>query len=140
MHQTGAAEFAAVREEFALTGLEGEVAPFIADMAAAFAAADVVVCRSGAGTTSELSAAGKPSVLVPFPFAADDHQTRNAEAMVMAGASRMMTDGEINGERLVRMLEDLEGSLERMGEAARMLARPGAARRAADILEEEASA
>jgi UDP-N-acetylglucosamine--N-acetylmuramyl-(pentapeptide) pyrophosphoryl-undecaprenol N-acetylglucosamine transferase len=140
MHQTGTAEFAAVREEFALTGLEGEVAPFIADMAAAFAAADVVVCRSGAGTTSELTAAGKPSVLVPFPFAADDHQTRNAEAMVRAGAARMMTDKEINGERLVRLLEELAPALERMGEAARMLAKPGAARRAADILEEEASA
>jgi UDP-N-acetylglucosamine--N-acetylmuramyl-(pentapeptide) pyrophosphoryl-undecaprenol N-acetylglucosamine transferase len=78
--QTGAAALADLRAAFAETGLDGEVAPFIQDMAAAFAAADLVVCRSGAGSVSELAAAGKPSVLVPFPFAADDHQTRNAEA------------------------------------------------------------
>ena len=72
------------------SGLPGEVAPFIDDMPAAFAEADLVVCRSGAGAVSELAAAGKPSVLVPFPFAADDHQTRNAEAMERAGAARLV--------------------------------------------------
>ena len=70
--------------------MEGEIVPFIADMPAAFAAADLVVCRSGAGAVSELAAAGKPSILVPFPFAADDHQTRNAEAMERGGAARLV--------------------------------------------------
>lgn len=139
VHQTGTADFETVRNEFAQTGLEGEVTPFIRDMPAAFAEADVVVCRSGAGTVSELAAAGKPSILVPFPFAADDHQTRNAEAMQNAGAARMVRDAEMNGERLVNLLEELSGSLDRMGEAARRLAKPGAALRAAEILEEAAA-
>lgn len=140
VHQTGAAEFGSVRDAFAQAGIEGEVVPFIRDMPAAFDSADVVVCRSGAGTVSELSAAGKPSVLVPFPFAADDHQTRNAEAMANAGAARMVTDAEFNGERLARLLDEMFPALERMGEAARRLARPGAAARAADMLEEVAAA
>src|SRR6476620_7680926 len=87
VHQTGAAGFEETRDEFAKSGLDGEVVPFIGDMPAAFAAADLVICRSGAGTVSELAAARRPSVLVPFPFAADDHQTRNAEAMQRGGAA-----------------------------------------------------
>jgi UDP-N-acetylglucosamine transferase subunit ALG13 len=81
VHQSGARRLRAnCATSSPKAGLEGEVVPFIADMPAAFAAADLVVCRSGAGAVSELAAAGKPSILVPFPFAADDHQTRNAEA------------------------------------------------------------
>ncbi len=143
VHQTGSASFDALREEFARSGVAGEVVPFIAGMPGAFAEADLVVCRSGAGAVSELAAAGKPSVLVPFPFAADDHQTRNAEAMERAGAARLVRDRELTGERLAETVLDLGRSadaLERMGAAARRLARPGAARKAADILEEEARA
>ncbi len=73
--------------EFRETGLAGEVAAFIPDMPAAFAQADLVVCRSGAGAVSELAAAGKPSILIPFPFAADQHQLKNAEAFERAGAA-----------------------------------------------------
>ena len=140
VHQTGTAEFESVRDTFAQSGLAGEVVPFISDMPAAFAQADVVICRSGAGTTSELAAAGKPSILVPFPFAADDHQTRNAEAMANAGAACMLRDAELTGDRLVSLLlEEVSAGLERMGDAARQLARPRAAARAAEILEEEAA-
>jgi len=111
---------------------------FIADMPAAFAAADLVVCRSGAGAVSELAAAGRPSVLVPFPFAADDHQTHNAEAMEKGGAARLVRDAEMNGEKLFAIVRELadSGRLEVMGNAARRFAKPGAAQRAADILEE----
>jgi UDP-N-acetylglucosamine--N-acetylmuramyl-(pentapeptide) pyrophosphoryl-undecaprenol N-acetylglucosamine transferase len=115
--------------------------PFIEDMPAAFAAADLVVCRSGAGAVSELAAAGKPSILAPFPFAADDHQARNAEAMERGGAARLVRDADMNGEKLFAVVAELAGSpgaLERMGEAARRFAKPGAARRAAEILEEVA--
>jgi UDP-N-acetylglucosamine--N-acetylmuramyl-(pentapeptide) pyrophosphoryl-undecaprenol N-acetylglucosamine transferase len=143
VHQSGAGEVEQLREEFSRSGLEGEVAPFIADMPAAFAAADLVVCRSGAGAVSELAAAGKPAILAPFPFAADDHQTRNAEAIERAGAARLVRDAEMNGEKLVAVVAELAGcpgALERMGEAARRFARPGAARRAAEILEEVAGA
>jgi UDP-N-acetylglucosamine--N-acetylmuramyl-(pentapeptide) pyrophosphoryl-undecaprenol N-acetylglucosamine transferase len=142
IHQTGPAAVAELRGEFAQTGLEGEVVPFIQDMPAAFAAADLVVCRSGAGSVSELAAAGKPSVLVPFPFAADDHQTRNAEVMERGGAARLVPDAEMNGEKLFSLVSELTRApelLARMGEASRKFARPGAARRAAEILEEAAA-
>jgi UDP-N-acetylglucosamine--N-acetylmuramyl-(pentapeptide) pyrophosphoryl-undecaprenol N-acetylglucosamine transferase len=140
VHQTGASGFEEARDEFAGSGLEGEVTRFITDMPAAFAAADLVVCRSGAGAVSELAAAGRASVLVPCPFAADDHQTRNAEAMERAGAARLVRDGEMTGERLFAVVSELGRSgsdeLEGMDRAARSLAKPGAAGRAADILEE----
>jgi len=98
-----------------------------------------VVCRSGAGAVSELAAAGKPSILVPFPYAADDHQTRNAEALERGGAARLIRDAEFNGGKFLAAVQELAaapGTLERMGEAARQFAKPGAARRAAEILEE----
>jgi len=141
VHQAGRTGFEELRDAFAQSGLDGEVVPFITDMPAAFAAADLVICRAGAGAVSELAAAGKPSVLVPFPFAADDHQTRNAEAMQRGGAARMVRDAEFTGERMaaiVRELSDTPGALEQMGSAARQFARPGAARRAAEILQEVA--
>ncbi|MBZ5623559.1 MAG: undecaprenyldiphospho-muramoylpentapeptide beta-N-acetylglucosaminyltransferase [Acidobacteriia bacterium] len=141
VHQTGPGGFEQIREEFAQSGLDGEIVRFITDMPAAFRAADVVVCRSGAGAVSELAAAGKPSILVPFPFATDDHQTRNAEALERGGAARLVRDREMNGQKLfdvVTALANSSGALERMGEAARQFARPGAARRAAEILEEVA--
>jgi UDP-N-acetylglucosamine--N-acetylmuramyl-(pentapeptide) pyrophosphoryl-undecaprenol N-acetylglucosamine transferase len=94
VHQSGQSGFEQIRDEFAQSGLEGEVVRFITDMPAAFQAADLVVCRSGAGAVSELAAAGKPSILVPFPFAADDHQTRNAEALERGGAARLVRDKE----------------------------------------------
>jgi UDP-N-acetylglucosamine--N-acetylmuramyl-(pentapeptide) pyrophosphoryl-undecaprenol N-acetylglucosamine transferase len=137
-HQTGVRDFAEIRDAFAGSGIEGEVAPFISDMPAAFAAADLVICRSGAGAVSELAAAGKPSILVPFPFAADNHQTRNAQAMERGGASRLVRDAEMTGEKLVETVSRIIADLESMGEAARQFAKPGAAGRAADILEEVA--
>ena len=139
--QTGQPEYEALRAAFAETKLRGEVRPFIEDMPAAFAEADLVICRSGAGAVAELAAAGKPSVLVPFPFAADDHQLRNAEAFEAAGAARLVPDRELTGTKLFELITALardRESLERMGSAARKLAHPGAAARAAEILEEVA--
>jgi UDP-N-acetylglucosamine--N-acetylmuramyl-(pentapeptide) pyrophosphoryl-undecaprenol N-acetylglucosamine transferase len=139
--QTGPSEYERLRGEFAESGLDGEVVPFITAMPAAFEAADLVVCRSGAGTVSELAAAGRPSILVPFPFAADDHQTHNAEALARGGAARMVRDAGMNGEKLFSEVQELArdtGELERMAQSARRFAKPGAAQRAADILEEVA--
>ena len=141
VHQCGPHGWVELRQAFEESGLEGEIVPFITDMPAAFADADLVVCRSGAGSVSELAAAGKPSILVPFPFATDDHQTRNAEAMERGGAARLIRDAELTGDRLFSAICELSGpsaGLERMAEAARKLAKPGAARRAAEILEEVA--
>ncbi len=139
--QAGRAAVDAMNQDLEKFGLEGEIVPFINDMPAAFRSADLIVCRSGAGAVSELAAAGKPSILVPFPFAADDHQTRNAEAMERVGAARLIRDAAMDGNALfetVTGLANASGTLERMGEAARQFARPGAARRAAEILEEVA--
>jgi UDP-N-acetylglucosamine--N-acetylmuramyl-(pentapeptide) pyrophosphoryl-undecaprenol N-acetylglucosamine transferase len=141
IHQTGTSMYSALAEEFRATGLSGEVAEFIPDMPGAFAQADFIVCRSGAGAVSELAAAGKPSMLVPFPFAADQHQLKNAEAFARAGAARMSLDKDWNGQRffdVVRELHENRAELKAMGEAARNLAHAGAARRAAEILVEVA--
>ncbi|MDZ4800348.1 MAG: undecaprenyldiphospho-muramoylpentapeptide beta-N-acetylglucosaminyltransferase [Bryobacteraceae bacterium] len=119
-----------------------QLTEFIQDMPSAFAEADLIVSRAGASTVSELAAAGKPAVLVPFPFAADDHQRRNAEAMVRAGAARMVDDKEMNGKRLfdeVWRLMQSPAELGGMAEAARRMAKPGAAARAADVLEKVAT-
>jgi len=137
--QTGKSGFEEMRTAFAESGIDGEVVPFIGDMPAAFTAAHLIVCRSGAGSVSELAAAGKPSILVPFPFAADDHQARNAEAMERGGAARLVRDAEMNGARLFALVSEMAGAsgiLEKMADAARAFAHPGAAKRAADILEE----
>ncbi len=143
VHQTGTPEHEALAKEFSAAQVEGQVVPFISDMAAAFAAADLVVGRAGAGGVNEIAAAGMPSVLVPLPFAADDHQRRNAEAFVAAGAARMVLDAEMNGERLFREVEELRQNsdeLERMRSRVRQFAKPGAAERAAEVLEEAAAA
>jgi UDP-N-acetylglucosamine--N-acetylmuramyl-(pentapeptide) pyrophosphoryl-undecaprenol N-acetylglucosamine transferase len=106
-----------------------------------FAQADLIVCRAGAGAVAELAAAGKPSVLVPFPFATDDHQLRNAQAFESAGAAKLVLDRDLTGAKLFEIVSELAGdreSLGRMGDAARRLAHPGAAERAAEILEEVA--
>jgi UDP-N-acetylglucosamine--N-acetylmuramyl-(pentapeptide) pyrophosphoryl-undecaprenol N-acetylglucosamine transferase len=107
-------------------------------MPALFAEADLIVCRAGASAVAELAAAGKASILVPYPFAADQHQLRNAESMVEAGAARLVVDREWSGERFVKEIAILLKSnaiLATMEDSARRQARPGAAQRAADVLE-----
>ena len=138
IHQTGPHAHSQLAPGFHASGIDGEISPFLADMPAAFASADIVVSRAGMSTVSELAAAGKPSILVPLPTAADQHQLRNAEAMERIGAARMVLDAEFSGQRLVEEVLRLArepGLLEKMGEAARSFAKPGAARRAADVLE-----
>ena len=139
IHQSGTAMADELVSGFAATGLAGGVTAFLSDMPAAFAQADLVICRSGAGAVSELAAAGKAAVLVPYPFAADDHQAKNAESFVRVGAARMVADAEWTGQRFFEVLREFAGdrtALNRMGAAARTLAKPGAARRAAEILME----
>jgi UDP-N-acetylglucosamine--N-acetylmuramyl-(pentapeptide) pyrophosphoryl-undecaprenol N-acetylglucosamine transferase len=141
VHQSGATEHEALAREFKNAGVEGEVVPFIGNMADAFSQADLVVGRSGAGGVNEIAAAGMASLLVPFPFAADDHQKKNAETLVGAGAARMILDGELSGARLFREIEQLREcpeELRRMKTQVRQFARPGAAERAAEILEKAA--
>jgi UDP-N-acetylglucosamine--N-acetylmuramyl-(pentapeptide) pyrophosphoryl-undecaprenol N-acetylglucosamine transferase len=137
IHQTGERAYADLAAKFRESGVAGEISAFFEDMPAAFAQADVIVSRSG-GTVSEIAAAGRPSILVPLPGAADQHQLRNAQAFEKAGATRLVLDSEMTGERLVEevtRLASTPGELEKMAESARALAKPGAAQRAADVLE-----
>ena len=141
LHQSGARNFESTQAAYAATGADParcQVRPFLEDMAASFAEAHVVMARSGASSVAELAAAGKPSLLVPFAAAADEHQKRNAEAMVEAGAAVMLEEPEL--EIPGRLLETLTGlltdpgRLERMAAAARTQAHPDAAQRIADRL------
>lgn len=140
IHQTGEKDHAAVSAAFAEHGLaaRAEVIPFIHDMPAAFARADLLICRSGASTLAEITAAGKAAILVPFPFAADDHQRKNAESMERAGAGRMLLDAQINGQRLFGTVRDVLPRLEEMERNSRALAQPRAAERIAEVLERTA--
>ncbi|HUD43209.1 MAG TPA: undecaprenyldiphospho-muramoylpentapeptide beta-N-acetylglucosaminyltransferase [Dokdonella sp.] len=142
LHQCGAAHVEATRAAYAASGVLARVEPFIDDMAAAYAWADLAVCRSGALTVAELCAAGVPAILVPFPHAVDDHQTRNAEAMVAVGAAECVAEGEGFAERVDHAFGPLVDARDRvapMAAAARTLARPDAARRIADICLEVAA-
>ncbi|HPF69745.1 MAG TPA: glycosyltransferase, partial [Candidatus Krumholzibacteria bacterium] len=132
--QTGPADHAGTEAAFTAAGADPQrvrVVPYIDDMASALAAADLVVCRAGAMTLAELQAAGRPAVLVPFPFATDDHQRRNAESCAAAGAAEVLLDADCDGPALVKTVDVLLGNRDRlmaMARAARGLARPDAAR------------
>ncbi len=145
LHQTGPAQYNRVLAEYEILRKNSEIVleavPFIDDMPAAFAGADLIVCRAGASALAELAAAGKASILIPLATAADDHQRRNAEAIVAAGAARFVADADWGGERMaaeVAAILEEPGRLETMREAARALARPDAAAAAAGALEEAA--
>lgn len=128
-HQAGERTLDVAREAYREAGLEAQVEPFIEDMAAAYAWADLVICRSGALTVAELAAAGLGSVLVPFPAAVDDHQTVNARFLVDAGAARLLPENEMNAGALEALLLELTGSREllvAMAVAARSRAMPHA--------------
>jgi UDP-N-acetylglucosamine--N-acetylmuramyl-(pentapeptide) pyrophosphoryl-undecaprenol N-acetylglucosamine transferase len=139
VHQTGEAMVGEVAAQYQAAGRQAEVVAFLDDMEARFAQADLVVCRSGATTCAELSAAGRASVLVPFARSADDHQKRNAQAMVAAGAAQMLEEHELDS--LAGVIGELVGSPARIAEmerAARRLGKPDAAERVADLVEGKA--
>jgi UDP-N-acetylglucosamine--N-acetylmuramyl-(pentapeptide) pyrophosphoryl-undecaprenol N-acetylglucosamine transferase len=128
-HQAGGGRDGDCREDYAARGVEARVEPFIEDMAAAYAWADLVVCRAGALTIAELTAAGLPSVLVPYPHAVDDHQTANARYLSEAGAALLLAQTELDPTPLSALLGELASDRERlldMARAARRLARPQA--------------
>ena len=138
-HQTGEADFEKVREAYINAGAEGaDVRPYISDMVAEFEKADVIISRAGATTCAEVAAAGKASLMVPLPSAADDHQRKNAEAMAKEGAVSIILQSELNGASLAARLGDLQADPDKLaakGIAARRLARPDAAAVTADLIE-----
>lgn len=128
--QTGPQEAAEVKAACAAAGGNFQVEPYIQDMAAALTWADLAVCRAGAMTLAEVQCMGKPSVLVPYPHATDQHQLRNAEDCARAGAARVLEDARCDGPTLISAVDALlrePGLLQAMGAAARTLARPQAA-------------
>jgi UDP-N-acetylglucosamine--N-acetylmuramyl-(pentapeptide) pyrophosphoryl-undecaprenol N-acetylglucosamine transferase len=140
-HQTGAYDFEKVKAAYEAAGWNerAEVRSYIDNMMADFAEADLVLCRAGATTTAELIAAGKASIMIPFPFAADDHQRKNAEALQAGGAARMILQKDLSVERLAMEIEKLvevPEELNRMEEASRKLAHGDAAASAVDMIEE----
>jgi UDP-N-acetylglucosamine--N-acetylmuramyl-(pentapeptide) pyrophosphoryl-undecaprenol N-acetylglucosamine transferase len=131
IHQTGERDYNDALAAYERMRESAEVFKFIEDMPAAFARADLVVCRSGASTVAEIAAAGKPAVFVPFPRAADDHQRVNAEALAKHDAAVVVEESKLEGvwlaETIAVLLQDPQ-RLERMGQAARALSHPNAAR------------
>jgi UDP-N-acetylglucosamine--N-acetylmuramyl-(pentapeptide) pyrophosphoryl-undecaprenol N-acetylglucosamine transferase len=131
IHQTGERDYNDALAAYKSLGESAEVFKFIEDMPAAFARADLVVCRSGASTVAEITAAGKPAIFVPFPRAADDHQRVNAEALARVGAAVVVEESRLEGVWLAETVAALLGDparLQAMGAAARELAHPDAAR------------
>ncbi len=130
-HQTGEHDLEMVRDRYRRAGLEARVEPFLYAMDREMKTADLVVCRAGATTLAELMASGRASILVPLPTAADDHQRRNALALVKQGAAYMVEQRELSGDRLATEVVSFAADADRrrqMGAAARRLARPDAAK------------
>jgi len=139
VHQTGERDYDAVRTAYARREYARvEVVPFLRNMAERFAWADVIVCRAGAITASELAAAGRPAIFIPFGAATDSHQLRNAQEMASAGAGRVIPEPELTADRLcseIFSLLDQPQEIARMSAAARSLARPDAAREIVNLIE-----
>jgi UDP-N-acetylglucosamine--N-acetylmuramyl-(pentapeptide) pyrophosphoryl-undecaprenol N-acetylglucosamine transferase len=136
VHQTGQKDFEATRDAYARTGVSAEVSPFVDDMAAAFRRASLLVCRSGASTVAEITAAGRVAIFIPFPHAADDHQKKNAEALVDAGAALMIEQKDLTAEKLFNAVQSLfsdPARLKQMSDRSRALAHPDAADRIAKL-------
>ena len=137
LHQTGKQHFEAVQELYRQVGVQADLRPFLDDMAACYADADVVVCRAGALTVAELAAAGVASILVPLPFAVDDHQTHNARFLSECGAAILLPQGELTAEKLAQLLRELNREkLLAMAQQARNVAKPDAAQRVAQVCTE----
>lgn len=138
-HQAGRGKDEATRAAYAAAGVAAEVTPFLEEMAAAYGWADLVICRAGALTVAELAAAGIGAILVPYPHAVDDHQTRNAGYLVDGGAALLLPQAELTPERLADLLRPLlqdRPRLLEMARRARRLALPQATARVADACQE----
>lgn len=142
LHQAGARTLQMAVDAYAQAGVTADVREFIDDMAKAYQWCDLVICRAGALTVSELAAAGLPAILVPYPYAVDDHQTANARFLCRAGGAEQRADAELDAEWLAARLRALLGDrarLQAMAEASRSVGRPAAAEQVADLCLEVAA-
>lgn len=136
-HQTGKQHFEVVQQVYRQADVEADIRPFLDDMAGRYANADVVICRAGALTIAELAAAGVASILIPFPFAVDDHQTHNARFLSEQGAAILLPQSELSAGKLAQLLRELtREKLLAMAQQARSVAKPDAAQQVAKICAE----
>jgi UDP-N-acetylglucosamine--N-acetylmuramyl-(pentapeptide) pyrophosphoryl-undecaprenol N-acetylglucosamine transferase len=136
LHQTGTKDYEHVREAYRKTGFKGTIAPFIYQMGEAYAAADIVVSRAGATTLAELTALGKPALLIPYPYAAGQHQELNARKLLEMGAAKMILNRELKGEPLAESIRELfknETMRREMQRISRSVGRPDACAKVVDI-------
>ena len=142
-HQTGEADYETIQKGYAENGwASADIRPYIKDMMSEFAKSDLIICRAGATTCAELEAAGKASLMIPLPTAADDHQRVNAEALVKANAARMILQQDLTGESLAREIIDLIEKPEKitaMEIAAKGLAKADAAEVTVNLIEDLAA-
>jgi UDP-N-acetylglucosamine--N-acetylmuramyl-(pentapeptide) pyrophosphoryl-undecaprenol N-acetylglucosamine transferase len=137
LHQTGERDLEAVRQMYHRYGFKGTIIPFIHEMADAYAVADLVVSRAGATTLAELTACGKPAILIPYPFAASDHQVSNAKKLCEMGAAQMILDDELNGKTLsehIRYILEDPDVLEEMERVSRSLGGHDATKKVIDVM------
>ena len=141
LHQTGKKHFETVQKLYEQAGVHADIRAFLDDMAHQYASADVVICRAGALTIAELAAAGVASVLIPFPFAVDDHQTHNARFLSEKGAAVLLPQKELSAEKLAQLLREFtREKLLEMAQTARSLAKPDATQQVAQVCMELAEA
>ena len=138
VHQAGAKHLAQLEKNYEDAGVRANCVAFVDDMAGAYEWADLVICRAGALTVAELAAAGIASILVPFPFAVDDHQTSNARFLASAGGAVLLPQNEMTPEAVSLLRNYSRGQLLQMAEKARALAKPEAATEVARVCEETA--
>lgn len=138
-HQTGDQDLDLVKQAYDQMQMSAVVQPFFSDMADQYRKADLIVCRAGATTVAEITVIGKAALFIPFPYAADDHQTRNAQVLVDAGAAEMIAQSELSGEALASVIDKLAKDLQQlaiMENNARALGRPNAAQEIVDDIYE----
>lgn len=135
IHQTGSQDAAMVAEGYGKYGIKADVTTFIVDMAAAYQMSDILVCRAGATSIAEITASGKAAILIPFPYAVNDHQTKNAEVLVRAGAARMIPESELNGRLLADTIQELCMQPEKLRSMEKASASLGNANAASDIVD-----
>jgi UDP-N-acetylglucosamine--N-acetylmuramyl-(pentapeptide) pyrophosphoryl-undecaprenol N-acetylglucosamine transferase len=137
IHQTGEKEFESMRRAYRDSGMVADVRPYLPNIFEQFRQSDLVICRAGAGTVAEITTAGKAAILVPYPHAADDHQTKNARALESFGAARLIAEADLTPERLGREIRHFmqhHEEIECMEAAARKLAKSDAARQIAELI------
>jgi UDP-N-acetylglucosamine--N-acetylmuramyl-(pentapeptide) pyrophosphoryl-undecaprenol N-acetylglucosamine transferase len=135
IHQTGEKDLDTVRKHYKECETDAEVLPFIMDMAAAYRSSSLLVCRAGATTIAEITASGKAAVLIPFPFAVNDHQTKNAEVLVRQRASVIIHEKNLNGQKLAETIAYLYNNPDIIKEMEENSSRLGNIKAASDIVD-----